>query len=70
MPDFSSRLAPVVTQSFYLSMDFGKREPANNAHALDGGIALLFHISHHWPAASDVIRSAAASHRIPKLQPV
>jgi len=26
-------------------------------HALDGGITLLFHISHHWPAASDVIRS-------------
>ena len=29
---------------------------ANHAHALDGGIALQFHISHHWPAASDVIR--------------
>jgi hypothetical protein len=28
---------------------------ANNAHALDGGIALLFHTAHRWPAASDVI---------------
>ena len=28
----------------------------NNAHALDGGIALQFHISDHWFAASDVIR--------------
>jgi hypothetical protein len=31
-------------------------EIANNPHALDGGIALLFLIAHHWPAASDVIR--------------
>jgi hypothetical protein len=28
----------------------------NKSHALDGGIALQVHISHHWPAASDVIR--------------
>jgi hypothetical protein len=28
----------------------------NKAHALDGGIALLFHIVHHRPAASDVRR--------------
>jgi hypothetical protein len=28
----------------------------NKAHALDGGIALQFHISYHRPAASDVIR--------------
>jgi len=31
---------------------------ANKAHALDGGIALQFHISHHWPAASDAQCSA------------
>jgi hypothetical protein len=31
-------------------------EAPNQLHALDGGIALLFHISHHRPAASDVIR--------------
>jgi hypothetical protein len=36
----------------------GLRVPdANRAHALDGGTALQFHISHHWPATSDVIRS-------------
>jgi hypothetical protein len=28
----------------------------NKAHALDGGIALLFHIVHNRPAASDVRR--------------
>jgi hypothetical protein len=28
----------------------------NNSHALDGVISQQFHISHHWPAASDVIR--------------
>jgi len=28
----------------------------NKAHALDGGIGLQFHISHRWPAASDVRR--------------
>jgi hypothetical protein len=28
----------------------------NNSHALDGGIALQFHIAHHLSAASDVIR--------------
>ncbi len=33
-------------------------ESANNAHAQDGGIPSVFHIGHHWPAASDVIRSA------------
>jgi hypothetical protein len=33
---------------------------ANNAHALDGGITMQFHTSHHWPAASDVIRSASS----------
>jgi len=30
----------------------------NKAHALDGGKALEFHIAHHWPVASDVIRWA------------
>ena len=30
----------------------------NKAHALDGGIALLFHVSHYWPAASDMRREA------------
>jgi hypothetical protein len=30
----------------------------NKAHALDGGIALLFQIGHHRPAASDVQRWA------------
>jgi hypothetical protein len=30
----------------------------NHAHALASGFALLFHISHHFSAASDVIRSA------------
>ena len=34
------------------------KKPANIAHALDGGIALRFHIPRHWPAASDVRRSA------------
>jgi hypothetical protein len=35
----------------------GLRVPdANHAHALDGGVALQFHTSYHWPAASDVIR--------------
>ena len=29
---------------------------AQQAQALDGGIAFQFHISRHWPAASDVIR--------------
>ena len=33
----------------------------NNAHALDGGIAMQFHIAHRWPAASDVIRWAYGS---------
>jgi hypothetical protein len=28
----------------------------NPAHALDGGIPLLFYIARHWPAASDVRR--------------
>ena len=36
---------------------------ANKAAALDGGIALQFHISHHGPAASDVIRWAALNAR-------
>ena len=29
----------------------------NNSHALDRGIALLFHTAHYRPIASDVIRS-------------
>ena len=33
----------------------------NPAHALDGGIALQFHISYHWSAASDVIRWATGT---------
>ena len=31
---------------------------ANPAHALDGWIAVHFHILRRWPAASDVIRWA------------
>jgi hypothetical protein len=34
------------------------RPKTNHAHPLDGGIALLLHIPHHLPAASDVIRWA------------
>ena len=38
------------------SWDTDVRLTAEHSHALDGGIALQFHILHHWPAASDVIR--------------
>jgi hypothetical protein len=31
------------------------------AHALDGGTPIRFHVSDHWPAASDVIRCHAAN---------
>jgi len=31
---------------------------ANPAHALDGGIPVLFHSARAWPAASDVRRWA------------
>jgi hypothetical protein len=37
----------------YLTIEIERRNPA---HALDGGIALQFHIPDYWPAASDVIR--------------
>jgi hypothetical protein len=29
----------------------------NPAHALDGGVLVLFHVERHWPAVSDVHRS-------------
>ena len=32
---------------------------SNQAHSLDGGIPTCFHIECHWPAASDVQRSAS-----------
>jgi hypothetical protein len=33
-----------------------RKAKANPAHALDGGIPLLFHLGRRWPAASDVHR--------------
>ena len=40
----------------YCSLMVMKSPPGNHAHTLHGGVALPFHISHHWPNASDVIR--------------
>jgi len=28
----------------------------NNAHSVDAPIALVFHIAHHWPRATDAQR--------------
>jgi hypothetical protein len=47
-PSLTNRMSELLT---YGSVGGVGRKPGPYP-ALDGGVALLFHISHHWPAAS------------------